>query len=231
MKKAKCFILACGALLFTKFTMAQPTFPENGVAEPRHGYYAFTNATVVKDANTTLTNATLIIKDGKITAVGTNLKVPQGAVEVNCTGKYLYPSFIDIYADYGTTTPQRPAAGGQGFFQQSQFSTATKGAYGWNQAIKSEVDAYKVFTADEAKAKPLRDLGFGTVLSHVRDGIARGTGTLVTLSNEKENLAILKERASANYAFNKGTSTQAYPNSMMGMIALMRQSYLDAQWY
>lgn len=223
--------MACGVLLFTKCTMAQPTFPENGVAEPRHGYYAFTNATIVKDANTTLTNATLIIKDGKIVAAGTNLKVPQGAVEVNCTGKYLYPSFIDIYADYGTTTPQRQGGGGFNFFQQSQFATATKGAYGWNQAIKSETDAYKVFNVDEAKAKPLRDLGFGTVLSHVRDGIARGTGTLVTLSSEKENLVILKERASANYSFNKGSSTQAYPNSMMGMIALMRQSYLDAQWY
>ena len=231
MKKAKCLLMACGVLLFTKCTMAQPTFPENGVAEPRHGYYAFTNATIVKDANTTLTNATLIIKDGKIVAAGTNLKVPQGAVEVNCTGKYLYPSFIDIYADYGTTTPQRQGGGGFNFFQQSQFATATKGAYGWNQAIKSETDAYKVFNVDEAKAKPLRDLGFGTVLSHVRDGIARGTGTLVTLSSEKENLVILKERASANYSFNKGSSTQAYPNSMMGMIALMRQSYLDAQWY
>jgi hypothetical protein len=77
----------------------------------------------------------------------------------------------------------------------------------------------------------LRDDGFGVVLSHVRDGIARGTGTLVTLSNEKENFVILKERASAHYAFNKGSSTQSYPNSMMGMIALLRQTYLDAQWY
>src|SRR4051794_17740439 len=208
MKKAKCFILACGALLFTKFTMAQPTFPENGVAEPRHGYYAFTNATVVKDANTTLTNATLIIKDGKITAVGTNLKVPQGAVEINCTGKYIYPSFIDIYADYGTTLPQRaPGAGGFNFAAQSQLESNVKGAYGWNQAIKSDADAYRVFAVDEAKAKPLRDQGFGTVLSHVRDGIARGTGTIVSLANDKENLVILKDRASANYAFNKGTST------------------------
>ena len=54
---------------------------------------------------------------------------------------------------------------------------------------------------------------------------------LVTLANEKENLVILKETASAHYSFNKGTSTQSYPGSMMGMIALLRQTYLDAQWY
>jgi imidazolonepropionase-like amidohydrolase len=229
MKKAKCLLLACCVLFFANSVLAQPTFPENGVGDPRHGHYAFTNATIVKDANTTITNATMIIKDGKIVAVGTNLKVPAGAVEVNCSGKYIYPSFIDIYADYGTTVPQRQ--GGFNFAQQSQLQTNTNGAYGWNQAIKSEADAYKVFAADESKAKPLRDLGFGAVLSHVRDGIARGTGTFVTLANTKENLVILKDRASANYAFNKGSSTQSYPNSMMGMIALMRQTYLDAQWY
>src|SRR5688572_30843549 len=147
---------------------AQVTFPENSIADPRHGHYAFTNSTIVKDATTTLTNATLIIKDGKIVAVGPDLKVPAGAVEVDCKGKYIYPSFIDIYADYGTPALQR-MGGGFTPGQQPQLATATKGPYGWNQAIKCDAEAYKVFAVDDAKAKPLREAGFGTVLSHVRD--------------------------------------------------------------
>jgi imidazolonepropionase-like amidohydrolase len=225
------FFLLIGFIVFQPFiSMTQVTFPENGVADPRHGHYAFTNATIVKDAENTLSNAVLIIKDGKIMAVGSNLKVPSGAVEVDCRGKYIYPSFIDIYADYGTSIQQRQ---GGGFTpgQQSQLSTNTRGAYGWNQAIKSEANAYEVFAVDDAKAKTLRENGFGTVLSHVRDGIARGTGTLVSLANQKENLVILKEKASAHYSFNKGNSTQSYPASIMGMIALLRQSYIDAAWY
>ena len=210
---------------------AQVTFPENGVADTRHGHFAFTNATIVKDGSTTLSKATLIIKDGKIVAVGNNLKVPSSAVEIDCQGKYIYPSFIDIYADYGTSLPVRTGPTGFNPGQQSQLATATKGAYGWNQAIKADVDAFRVFNVDDAKAKPLREAGFGTVLSHVRDGIARGTGTVVTLASERENFVIIKERASANYSFSKGTSTQSYPGSMMGMIALLRQSYLDAKWY
>jgi imidazolonepropionase-like amidohydrolase len=232
MKKANSLLLACGLLLFSKAALSQSTFPENGIADPRHVQYAFTNATIVKDGITTLTNSTMIVKDGKIVAVGTNLKVPVGAVEVNCNGKYIYPSFVDIYADYGIPTPQRPQQGQGGFnFGQSQLESNVRGAYGWNQAIKTDVDAYKLFNVDETKAKPLRDQGFGTVLSHVHDGIARGTGTLVTLANEKENMVIVKDRASANYSFNKGTSTQSYPSSMMGSIALLRQTFLDAQWY
>src|SRR5688572_6379935 len=144
MRKIKNFLWACGFLLFTKTGVSQATFPENGVANPRHGYYAFVNATIVKDANTTLTNATLIIKDGKIISVGSGLKTPSGAVEVNCSGKYIYPSFIDIYADYGMPAPPPQTtgqgAGGFGSGQQPQLNTAKKGAYNWNEAIKSEVD-------------------------------------------------------------------------------------------
>ena len=48
---------------------------------------------------------------------------------------------------------------------------------------------------------------------------------------QKENQVILKERASAHYSLNKGSSQQSYPSSMMGSIALLRQTYLDAAWY
>ncbi len=232
MRKSRSGLLLAILILCCLHVTAQPTFPENGVASPRHGHYAFTNATIVKDGVTTISNATLVIKDGKIVAVGASLKVPAGAVEVDCKGKFIYPSFIDIYADYGIATPQRTTGGNQfNFAQPAQLETSTKGAFGWNQAIKSDVDAYKVFVVDDTKAKALRDLGFGTVLSHVKDGIARGTGVVATLANEKENLVIIKDKASAHYSFNKGTSTQSYPGSMMGMIALLRQTFLDAQWY
>ena len=230
MTRAKLLWMACGALFFATAVKAQPTFPANDVADARHGYYAFTGATIVKDASTTLSNATLVIKDGKIVAVGTGIKVPQGAVEVACNGKYIYPSLIDIYSDYGTPAVARPA-GPYNFFAPAQLTTNTKGAYGWNQAIKADQEAARVFVADNAKAKPLRDAGFGTVLTHIKDGIARGTGTLVTLAGEKENLVMLKDKASAHYSFSKGSSTQSYPNSMMGNIALLRQTYLDAKWY
>lgn len=212
------------------YSSAQVTFPVNGVADLKTGQYAFTNATIVKDAQTTLTNAILVIKEGKIVAAGTNVTIPATAVVIDCKGKYIYPSFIDSYSDYGITAAQRPQ-GGFNFFAPAQFTSSQKGAYGWNQAIRSDVEAAKLFATDDAKAKPLRDLGFGSVLTHQKDGIARGTGVVVTLANEKENLVVVKEKASAHYSFSKGSSTQSYPGSMMGVIALLRQSYIDAQWY
>lgn len=219
------------AFMLCIFAQAQVTFPVNGVADPRTNCYAFTNATIVKDGQTTLHNATLVIRDGRITGVGVNASVPKDAVVINCSGKYIYPSLIDIYTDYGIPQPQRPTPAAGGFFAPQQFTSNTKGAYGWNQAIKSEVNAADIFAVDDKAAKSLRDLGFGSVLTHQKDGIARGTGAFVTLAGEKENLVIVKDKASANYSFSKGTSTQSYPGSMMGSVALLRQTYLDAQWY
>lgn len=209
---------------------AQTTNPVNGVADPRTSHYAFTNATLVRDAQTTIPNATLVIREGKVVAAGANVSIPSGATVIDCKGKFIYPSFIDIYSDYGIAIPQRPA-GGFNFFGPQQLTSNQKGAFGWNQAIRADVEGDKLFNTDDAKAKPLRDLGFGTVLTHSKDGIARGTGTVVTLANEKENLVMVKERASAHYSFSKGSSTQSYPGSLMGTIALLRQTYLDAQWY
>ena len=226
----KIFFLVMALLSISFFAKSQVTFPVNGVADPRTSTYAFTNATIVKDGQTTLQNATLIIREGKIISAGANAEVPKDAVVVDCSGKYIYPSFIDIYSDYGIAIPERQRNGFD-FRAPAQFTSNTKGAYNWNQAIKPEVDGSKLFATDDAKAKPLRDNGFGTVLTHEKDGIARGTGVVVTLANEKENLVIVKEKASAHYSLSKGVSSQSYPSSLMGVIALLRQTYLDAQWY
>jgi imidazolonepropionase-like amidohydrolase len=217
-------------LLLSTATRAQESFPVNGVADPRSGSYAFTNATIVKDAATSIPNATLVIKDGKIIAVGTSVPIPADAMVIDCKGKYIYPSFVDVYADYGIAAPQR-SQGGFNFNAPAQITSNQKGAYGWNQAIRTDVQGVRIFTADNVKGKALRDNGFGSVLTHQRDGIARGTGVFVTLAEGNDNKAVLKEKASAHYSFNKGTSGQSYPGSVMGSIALLRQSYLDAQWY
>ncbi|HZE84118.1 MAG TPA: amidohydrolase family protein, partial [Puia sp.] len=229
----KTIALLTGLLSLAFFSKAQTSFPLNGVADPRQGCYAFTNATIVKDGQATLSGATLIIRDGLIVGAGAGLSLPKDAVVIDCSGKYIYPSFIDLFSDYGIAGPERERTRGAGFDFRApaQLNSNTRGAYNWNQAIHPETDASRIFTVDDAKAKPLRENGFGTVLTHMKDGIARGSGAVVTLANEKENLVMVRQRASANYSFTKGTSTQSYPGSLMGSIALLRQTYLDAQWY
>ncbi|NIG56901.1 amidohydrolase family protein [Chitinophaga sp. Cy-1792] len=221
-------MLLMALLLAASQANAQATFPVNGVSEPKSGCFAFTHATIIKDPQTTLSDATLVIRDGKIVDAGAGAVIPKDAVVVDCKGKYIYPSFVDIYSSYGLGEPKR---GGGSWNAAPQFLSNTKGAYGWNQAIRSEINAVSLFNTDNTKAASLRGAGFGTVLTQQQDGIARGTAALVTLADERENTVIVREKAAAAYSFDKGTSTQNYPNSLMGTIALLRQTFLDAQWY
>lgn len=208
---------------------SQTGFPVNGVADPRVGHYAFTNATIVRDPKTTLQNAAMVIKDGKIIAIGTSVSIPKDAVLIDCKGKYIYPSFIDLYSDYGTPAP--PPAVPFRWGVPPPPPAAQKGTSGWNHAIKADMNAENVFSVEPGKAAPLREQGFGTVLIHMKDGIVRGTGSVVTLADKKPNLVMLKPKASAHFSFSKGSSTTVYPTSQMGSVALLRQTYIDAQWY
>src|SRR5207248_3190223 len=97
--------------------------------------------------------------------------------------------------------------------------------------IKPEYDAYKNFSIDSKRADTLRKIGFGIANCVNKDGIARGTSVLAMLGEGKENDFVIRDRAAANYSFDKGISTQDYPSSLMGTIALIRQSYYDADWY
>lgn len=55
---------------------------------------AITGATVHVGNGQVLNNATIVMADGKITAVGTNVQVPAGAQRVDAQGKHVYPGLI-----------------------------------------------------------------------------------------------------------------------------------------
>ena len=207
---------------------AQTTFPRNGVHDERPGLYAFTNATIVVDPQTTLQNATLFVRDGRVEAIGPNVKLPTGVVATDLKGKRIYPALLDIDSDYGMPEVKRER---RSFGSPPQYESAKKGAYYWNQAVQPENDASLLFKADNKAADEMRKLGFGAVLTHPHDGIVRGTGALVTLADERENTLVLKPVATAHYSFSKGSSAQMYPTSMMGAVALLRQALYDAEWY
>jgi len=206
---------------------AQSTFPSNGAPFNIHTLYAYTNANIYIDYETLIKNGTLLCKDGKIVSVSEKADIPKDAVVIDLKGKFIYPSFIDLYSDYGMPEV-KPA---QRHSEAPQIESNIKGAYGWNQAIKADVEAYRIFVHQKEKADEYKKQGFATVLTCPKDGIVRGSGALVNLNNQKENMSVVKDRAAGFYSFSKGSSTQDYPSSLTGGIALLRQTYYDAQWY
>ena len=220
------YLIFIFTLLIIRFALAQVTFPTNGTTNPINTYYAFIHATIIVDFEHQLNDASLLIKGRNILAVGPNIQIPSDAIVTDLKGKFIYPSFIDLYSDYGLTfnKPEHRSYG-------PQMESNIKGAFGWNQAIKPEQTAYRHFIHQPEKASELRKNGIGIVLSAFKDGIVRGSGALVLLANKKENECVLNDKAAAFYSFQKGSSTQDYPSSLTGAIALLRQTFYDAQWY
>ncbi len=217
----KILFLLLSGFFISQYITAQTTFPNNGAPSPLHTIYAFSNCTLHVDADVTIINATLLVQDGKILGAAEKLEIPKEAIAVDLKGKHIYPAFIDLYSDYGMPDVKRV----------DQPDAPKKGAFGWNQAIKSETEAHKQFLHNQGKADDLRKQGFAAVLTCAKDGIVRGSGALVNLTNAKENESIIKDRAAGFYSFNKGSSPQDYPSSLMGAVALLRQTYYDAAWY
>jgi imidazolonepropionase-like amidohydrolase len=208
---------------------AQDYFPTDaGVKTTDNTLVAFTNATIYVTPEKLLKNGTLLIENGKIINVGGAVKIPKGAKIVNLSGKTVYPSFIDLYSDFGIKKPKKAA----GRSRSTQYAASREGYY-WNDHIRPDIDPIKDFSFDAKKAKELLDAGFGVVNTHLQDGIVRGNGLLIALNPNSSNAYRVLDTKSAQYlSFSKSAfSKQAYPGSRMGAMALLRQTYNDASWY
>jgi imidazolonepropionase-like amidohydrolase len=216
-------------LLFTiPIVHAQDYFPTNtGVKTSENTTVAFTNAKIYVSPTEIIKKGTLLIKDGKVINVGKSVRIPSGTKIVDVSGKTIYPSFIEVYSNFGVKTPPRARNN-----RRPQYDATRKGFY-WNDHIRPETNATTSFKFDNKKAKQLVNAGFGVVNTHMNDGIIRGNGMLVALNAQSSNAYRILDNNSAQYlSFRKSVqSRQSYPTSRMGAMALLRQVYLDANWY
>lgn len=222
-------LLLCTLLLSGNSLHAQDYFPVNDAVKTQNSNYTvFENARIHVDPNTVIEKGMFAVRDGKITAIGKTINIPANSVRIDLAGKEVYPSFIDIYSEFGMKSPQSPS----GNSSQPQYDAAREGYY-WNDHIRPETSGLQYFGFNKDEATKLHRIGFGTVNTHLPDGIVRGSGVLVALNpGGTEGDRIISDRSAQYLSFEKSVqSRQSYPTSIMGAMALLRQSYLDADWY
>ncbi|MDW3192860.1 MAG: amidohydrolase family protein [Cytophagales bacterium] len=208
--------------------IAQETFLSNDTPDKRPTSYAFTNATIMVDATTKLENATLLIESGKVVATGAEVSIPAGTTTFDMEGKFIYPGIVDPYTNYGlpAVKSQRRRSG-----ETPQYVSEVGTANSWNEHNQAHYNAISEFKLDSKAAAEMRKNGVGAVMSYRPDGVLRGTSVLSLLADDPVNEVIINDKAAAHYAFRRGSSKQIYPNSIMGMVALIRQTFYDGAWY
>tara|TARA_B110000971_G_scaffold157737_1_gene161088 strand:+ start:1631 stop:4615 length:2985 start_codon:yes stop_codon:yes gene_type:complete len=208
---------------------AQDYFPKNdGVKTKNTNFTAFINAKIHSTPSETIKRGTLLIKDGHVVKVGSRIKLPKNTLVIDLNGKSIYPSFIDIFSDFGVAKLKRPTSSGR----SPQFAASREGFY-WNDHIRPEQNAIDQFKYNDKAAKSLLEAGFGVVNTHIHDGIVRGTGVLIALDSKGTDAhRILSDQSAQYISFSKSVlSQQSYPSSIMGAMALLRQLNHDADWY
>jgi imidazolonepropionase-like amidohydrolase len=98
----------CGQTVFAQ-QIGNPT-AQQGVTPPR-GVFAIRNARIVTVSGPEIENGTVVIRDGKIEAVGASVNVPAGAQTIDGRGLSVYPGMIDAGTNLGLVEVPQGANG------------------------------------------------------------------------------------------------------------------------
>ncbi len=232
-------------LLLSTPVIAVPvgTAPPLALRDRTPGLVAFTDARLVIAPGRTVEKGTLVIKDGMIVAAGAGVKIPAGATVRSLAWATIYPGFLDASVPVGfpssaTTGLIRDGAdgpsGGPGSGGPS--GIAGPGASSWNPHVTPGRRVELDLPADSLAAKlrsTLRSQGVTVALVAPARGVVRGQGALLTTADGPLGRLVVKPQASMHLALNSGLSfdDQGYPQSPMGAVALLRQTFADAAWY
>ena len=210
------------------------------------GVHALVGGKVVLRPGETLEGGTIVIRDGFIQAVGKNVVLPPDARVWDMKGTTIYAGFIEPYLVPGATNPPVETADSEPVAGASFTSPGVKffGAPGVQTDMGNPGPGYEIakitperravrdYSPKDKMLAPLRELGFTAAVIAPGKGIIRGTSALVTLSEEDPNEVVLRPDLFQHIAFETHQpGDRAYPESLMGVIAAVRQSFFDAQHY
>ena len=190
--------------------------------------HAIVGARIVTAPGQVIPRGTLVIRDGVIVAVGANVPVPADARIWKADSLTIYPGLIDAFV-----TPAEPAAAGPAaaFARpgQPQPATPPRGAASPLSAVRPETRVVEVLPIGKDQLEALRAAGFATAQVAPARGIVRGQSAVVALKDGAPNGTLIKSDAAQVFSIEANPS--AYPASLMGGIAVIRQAFLDSRWY
>jgi imidazolonepropionase-like amidohydrolase len=233
-----------GAFAFGAITLAADIEPP-GFRPMPVGSHALVGARVWTRPNTSPDAATILIRDGRITAVGPGLAIPADARTWDMTGTVIYAGFIDAFLPIGRTNPPvstsavetsgglSSGAGGPRFFgvPGGERDAGSPGPGAALATVSPERRMAAEFSPDPKLLGELRELGFAAGNFVPQRGVIRGQSVFGLLADASPNDAILRADTAQHVALEPGLAADTYPASLMGAIAVVRQTWFDAEWY
>jgi imidazolonepropionase-like amidohydrolase len=212
-------LILMASSLVVSASVAQHTPPPDDIRSPEIRRDAIVGVTLVPRPGEVIENATILLRDGMIEAVGTELDVPAGYRVRDLTDHFVYAGLID------PSVVRSPGAA----LEQARNGAGSH----WNSRIVPQIDMRDAMTIDSEGRKSLRAQGFTMAQVLPESGILRGNGAIVLLAERDLDARPLTDRGMMFAALEQGGwgGSSGYPGSKMGAIALLRQTLEEARWH
>jgi imidazolonepropionase-like amidohydrolase len=170
------------------------------------GTFAIRNARIVTVSGADIEGGTIVVSDGRISAVGANVAVPPGAQEIDARGLSVYPGMIDLGTSMGLVEIPQGANATVDVAEVGDMNPNAQAFYGINP--------------HSAHVAVTRVNGVTSVLSAPTGGIISGQATFINLlGSSPQEMAVVRAamlvvnypRAAGGGGFG-GLFQQAQPN-------------------
>jgi hypothetical protein len=181
--------------------------------------FAITNATVIQAPGKELKETTVVIKNGLIDAVGTNVTIPKNAQVIDGKGMYIYSAFIDGLAFTGAKRPENAPR------PNNLFSPDPPNDYA---GITPENSVVEQIDISSSTIESMRKEGFAISHTVPYGRMLPGNGSLILLGEKSHVDEILLMKDVAMFTQFVG-APGAYPGNVLGIMAKWRNLYRNAE--
>lgn len=200
--------------------------------------YAIRGARIVTAAGAPIESGTIVWRQGVIESVAASGAVPPDATVIEGAGLTVYPGLIDLGNTRAAEQPTPP---------QPQNVRTTAELERWKRALilKPQARAADAVKVDDAVLTKLASSGVTSVLALPWGDVISGQSALVNvvappddpqignIVDARRGLIVVRSPVALHVSFpdRPRVGANAYPESLMGVIAFVRQAFLDAQHY
>jgi imidazolonepropionase-like amidohydrolase len=182
--------------------------------------YAITKVTVIQAPGRKLDNATVLVRDGVIAAVGQNLSIPSDATVVKGDSLYVYAGFIDGLSRVGVNKPKEEPNKER---QKDPGNPAPEAA-----GITPYVDVRGLMNPVEKSIEEWRAFGFtvGQVVPY--GGMLPGRAALIYYNGEATDKAVVNPMAGLYSELTP--AERMYPATILGVLAKWKELYRQSSY-
>ena len=189
---------------------------------------AIRNATLITmSSRGTINNGTIVLRDGKIAAIGPNVQVPAGATVIDGTGKYVTPGLIDAHSHIGNDAINEGATSVSSMTDMGQVLNPTAIAIQRNVA-----GGLTIANILHGSANPI---GGGAVTIKLRWGVERGEELIMEGSMPGIKFALgenpKRQGGGAGGLQGGNNATARYPGTRQGVEFVIRDAFTRAKAY